>query len=60
MLSAMISLTKILADAPLGILPGYQPFHKGNYDSSARRMGGNTHFYLFAYNFLFSKVLHSN
>lgn len=50
----MTSLTKILADPPLGILPEYQSFHGGNYDPGARRMGGKTHFYLFAYTFLFS------
>lgn len=57
---AMISLTKILADSPLGILPAYQSFHRSDYDTGAGRMGGNIHLYLFAYNFLFSKVLHSN
>lgn len=57
---AVISLTKILADSPLGILPAYQSFHRSDYDTGARRMGGSICVYLFAYNFLFFKVLHSN
>lgn len=40
----MISLTKILGDPPLGVLPGYQSLPRGNYDPDVRRMGGTTSF----------------